>query len=525
MTRKGSSVGLATVTPINDGPKRRRKYTRLTAQAKERLTAELEEMIAAGACSKVDYSRVAERFNVSVRTVENHLAAIRQGGSPLGSGERRTSNVLPDGVLIAVAEAGQRQKVFEDLKASGEYQGSRATFYRQTSATFGARTLRGITSGVSDMRRGTFEQLDRPLFMQGFSLDLFYLRAPLSDTPPDSRAVGAVVRESSTGVLVFSWLWPNDQVTSSDIATVLAESFRGRIFEYNGEGVFVGGVPDFLRVDNGSQFTSRDIGSMLNPLGVRVITSNDYRSHENGAHEAVHRVLRAELLDHLPGSESGLRDHRGELLPDSRSPITLHEARDLLDRWAWAYNVRAGKDGSRMDAWVEGIDLSGGLLPNREDPEALAGYAIERTMSAKLYKPGLLVDTYYYTCPQLENYQHKRFVVRQWLRDERTIEVFTPAGRYVGVAARNGQLTAAESGVIQREAKEAELAVKEIARAARDGKPAPRLPEVPELELPIQDPGPSSPGRDDGAPLSGLAEALRQPTVTQPTATPEGDSS
>lgn len=521
---------LASVTPINDSPALKpvppkRKYTRLCREKSDQLNADLLELLDNDGCTKADYKRVAYRYGVAVRTVEHRLAKLRDGRPSTGWSKRRTPNVLPDNVLISVAAERQVASVYRAVKASGEYQGSRATFFRQVNATFGARTLRGITKGVGEMRRGTFEQLDQSLFMQGFSLDLFYLRCPLREDP-SARPVGAIVRETSTGVLLTSWVWPDDKVTASDIATLLAEAFRGRIFVHGGEYVFVGGVPDFLRVDNGSQFTAAELGDLLNPLAVRVINSNDYRSHENGAHEAIHRIMRAELLDHLPGSEEGIRDHHGSLLPDERPLVTLTQVRELLDRWCWTYNVRDHNgDGSRMDCWLEQVDLWGGQLPLRLSSATLAPYAKERKRTSKLYKPGVLVDGYYYTCPELENYPHKRYVIREWLRDDRTVEVFTPGGTYVGVATRNGELTAAESGALHASAGEAETHVKEIVTEARMQRPLPELPDVPIADPSyIQEGEASSIAEDDASPADQLADLLRRPTRQDPES-PDGEPS
>jgi hypothetical protein len=179
-----------------------------------------------------------------------------------------------------------------------------------------------------------------------------------------------------------------------------------------------------------------------------------------------------------------------------------------------------------MDFWIEDIELSGGVLPNRETPEALARYAVERPLTAKLYKQGVLVDKNYYTCPQLEEKTHKRYLVRQWLRDRRTIEVFTPSGTYVGVASLNGELTAAEAGLLQQSAGEAEREVKAVVAAARANQPRPLFPPVPELDQPTDPNSGQTPGGlpDLVAPLSGLTQALRQPVTLQEDEELEGDA-
>jgi hypothetical protein len=512
---------VATVHSIKDGKKLaagkgKRGYVLLAPEMSAKLERDIKLLIADGACSKMDYSRLGDRYGVSWRTVQNRVRVLRSAsGAQSGRNERLTQNVLPDDVLVSVSAHGQVKSVWEDFCRQGIYSASLSTFYRQLESAHGARTIRGITRGIPAMRRATFEKLERALFMQGYSIDLFYLRIPLKGGKTGDKPTGAIVRDTLTGVTVASWVWPTDEVSAADISVLLAEAFRGSNFTYNDETVFVGGIPDFVRCDNGSQFTSVELGELLNPLAVRVITSNDYRSNENGAHETIHGVLRAELLALLPLSEDGPRDHRGKLFPDDRDLITLRQVRELLDQWCWRFNTRVPNSGvSRMDAWVGEIAASGGMLPETVQPETLARYAIERAHTSKLTKLGILVDTHHYTHPDLEERSNGRFVIRRWLRDEKTIEVFTAAGEYVCTAVRNGELTPAESVAVQVAAGEAEKKVKNIVAQARAQHPLPTFGPVP-----TRDPQPSTELRDRAESqlaepefgLGELAGILRQP--------------
>jgi|FLOH01.1.fsa_nt_gi hypothetical protein len=519
--KKRSTV--ATVHSIKDGkalvaPKGKREYVLLAPEMSDRLNRDVELLVADGACTKTDYARLGFRYGVSWRTVQNRVGRLRSSrGAQAGQNQRHTQNVLPENVLTLISAHGQVKAVWEEACNTGKYVGSLSTFYRQVEATHGARTIRGITRGIPAIRRGTFEQLERALFMQGYSIDVFYLRTSLAGGSKGDKPTGAIVRETLTGVAVGSWIWPSDEVAASDISVLLAEAFRGRMFTYKNEVVFVGGLPDFVRSDNGRQFTAVELGELLNPLAVRVITSNDYRSNENGAHETIHGLLRSELLARLPGSEDGNRDHRGKLHPDERQLVTLTEAREMLDAWCWRFNTSVGKDGTtRMDAWVEGINLSDGQLPETVKPETLARYAIERAHTAKLYKLGILVDTHHYTHPDLDEYSAKRFVISRWLRDDRTIEVFTPNGQYVCTAVRNGELAAAESVTLQVASGETEKRVKNIVAQARAQYPLPEFTQVPiHVELPsnqTQDVK-ASPRNEADTSLSDLADILRKPTT------------
>ena len=508
----------ATVIPLRDPSKARgkRRYTRLTSQARTRLDERLTELAAEGPLGKADYRRIASEFGVSPSTVEKRAAILRRGDTRPVFGQRVTANRLPEDVKVQLALHRQVYGTWCYYRDRGEFTATYATFRRQVLAAVGANTVRGLINGTMAMRRGTFEKTEQVEFMQVFSIDLFYLRAQLAGIPEDSKPVGALVCEQSTGVVVASWVWPDDTVTASDVMTLLAESFRGRVLEYDGEAVFLGGVPDFLRCDNGGQFTAKEVGDLLNPLAVRVIASGSYRSHELGAHERKHGVLRKELLDLLPGSENGQRDHRKVLLPDPRPLATLEEVREDLDRWAWKYNTRDNGDGSRMDAWVEGIELTSGFLPRTEDAGVLARFAVERARTVKLSRGyGLEVSGAHFTCADLRHRAEKRFVVRQWLRDSDTVEVFAVNGEYVGTAVRNGQLTPEESATLIAQERQDEEEVRRVTLESRQTLRQPDLPQVP--VIPTDPDSAPEEGNDLGdepatpepSGLAALADALR----------------
>ena len=79
------------------------------------------------------------------------------------------------------------------------------------------------------------------------------------------------------------------------------------------------GVPEYIRSDNGPEFTAKAIRKWLNSLGVRTLFIEPGSPWENGYIESFNGKLRDELLNR-------------EVL------TTLTEARILIERWRQEYN-------------------------------------------------------------------------------------------------------------------------------------------------------------------------------------------
>lgn len=79
------------------------------------------------------------------------------------------------------------------------------------------------------------------------------------------------------------------------------------------------GLPDFIRSDNGSEFTAKAVKGWLEALGVRTLFIEPGSPWENGYNESFNGKLRDELLN-------------GEIFD------TLIEAQVLTERWRQEYN-------------------------------------------------------------------------------------------------------------------------------------------------------------------------------------------
>ncbi len=80
------------------------------------------------------------------------------------------------------------------------------------------------------------------------------------------------------------------------------------------------GIPEYIRSDNGSEFTARIVRQWLKRIGVQTLYIEPGSPWENGYNESFNGKLRDELLN-------------GEIF------YTLKEAQVLIERWRFEYNT------------------------------------------------------------------------------------------------------------------------------------------------------------------------------------------
>ena len=97
------------------------------------------------------------------------------------------------------------------------------------------------------------------------------------------------------------------RMTSEQLLETLAELFVFR------------GVPDYIRSDNGPEFTANAVREWLGKVGVKTLFITPGSPWENGYNESFNGTLRDQLLN-------------GELF------YTLKEAKAVLEQWRWHYN-------------------------------------------------------------------------------------------------------------------------------------------------------------------------------------------
>ena len=111
-----------------------------------------------------------------------------------------------------------------------------------------------------------------------------------------------------------------DEFTRECLALHVARSITSReVIEQLYYLFLLRGVPEHIRSDNGSEFTSKAIRRWLADLGVKTLYIEPGSPWENGYIESFNGKLQDELL-------------KREIF------MTLQEARILVERWRWEYN-------------------------------------------------------------------------------------------------------------------------------------------------------------------------------------------
>jgi len=111
-----------------------------------------------------------------------------------------------------------------------------------------------------------------------------------------------------------------DEYTRECLAIEVARRLRADDVLYPLAELFVHrGTPEYIRSDNGPEFTARAVRQWLSRVGVRTLYIEPGSPWENGYIESFNGKLRDELLN-------------GELF------CTLWEAQVVIERWRQAYN-------------------------------------------------------------------------------------------------------------------------------------------------------------------------------------------
>jgi transposase InsO family protein len=131
------------------------------------------------------------------------------------------------------------------------------------------------------------------------------------------------------------------KLNSTDVVDVLLDLF------------VIHGVPDYIRSDNGSEFTARLVRQWLKKLKVKTLFIEPGSPWENGYNESFNGKLRDELLN-------------GEIF------YTLKEAQVLIEQWRQEYNTfRPHSSLGYKPPAPETITLDNRKTENSEDKEVL----------------------------------------------------------------------------------------------------------------------------------------------------------
>lgn len=352
---------------------------------------------AADAPLKGKYAAKAAELGVSVRTVENWVAAYRDGGEPALVDDRRrparrrsvdprwdaavlaefaarvdASTPTRSAVLMRVAERLEREHGDGVVELP-----SKATAYRRLAELArGRNAVAGSAKGrrsIASRPQGTYGRLraTRPgeyLILDTQDLDVFamepvtcrWLPAQLTVAQDlfDRQILGLRVTPVST--------------KAADVAGVLFEAVTGRSGSRTGLGSLHGVPqqlvftehegeeswcpPETLVVDHGKAFLSAHVIGVCIRLGISIQPAQPRKPTDKPTVERFFKTLREGLIQHLPAYKGPDLHSRGSDI-EGQAFLFLHELEDVIRDWIVTVHHRSKHDGLAVAEWP-GLALS-----------------------------------------------------------------------------------------------------------------------------------------------------------------------
>ena len=404
---------------------------------------------------KARYRAKATELSVGARTVENWVAAYRDGGEPALVDDRRrrgqsstvdprwdaavraelaagvlTSTPTRSAVLMRVAERVEREHGPGVVPIP-----SRATAYRRLAVlTKGTNAVSGSASGrrsIAERPQGVYGRLraTRPgeyLVLDTQDLDVFamepvtcrWVRAQLTVAQDlfDRQILGLKVTPVSTKAV--------------DVAGVLFEAVTGRgsgrpmlgpvhglperlVFTEIGADEPVWCPPETLVVDHGKAFLSAHVIGLCARLGISIQPAQPRKPTDKPTVERFFKSLREGLIQHLPAYKGPDLHSRG-LRVEEQAFLFVHELEDVIRDWIVSVYHPSDHDGLAIAEWPNlavcpnemfavGI-VKAGLLRLPAAPELV--FEFLRVAWRTIQHYGVDVDGRRYNGPSLDGYRN-----------------------------------------------------------------------------------------------------------------------
>lgn len=178
----------------------------------------------------------------------------------------------------------------------------------------------------------------------------------------------------------------------------------------------VGGIPDVLYLDHGSDFISHHLAQVAADLHIQIVHSTVGRPQGRGKIERLFGTITTELLPQLPG-------HIVHGRPSSPPALTLTELDQALTRWViedYHRRVHSEIGQSPAAAW-----LGQGWLPRMPDTlEDLDLLLVTVATPRTVHRDGIRFQGLRYLAPTLAPYVGDKVTIRYDPRDMAEIRVF-----------------------------------------------------------------------------------------------------
>lgn len=415
----------------------------MRASERQALTAMLNQAIAAGGGNVTGdvVRRAADGFGISTRTVHRHLKTMRDGGPATHTvragwwSDPQTRQL----VLAAVASCDSLKQAWRRLHADKTITVSYPQFTRQYSDNIAPAVAAGLRGN------GREDYLQMSLYLEDVP------ERPNTRWQADSQEVPVWVRpdngtapfkpwqvtfvDEATRMVMATILLPGPP-GGEDAVAALAAAVRG--FR-TADGTFVGGIPQTIKWDNGTEFINQTVTAACLRLNIAPFPAAPYSPWQKGKIERWHRTIQTELYSHLPGASDGPRSFQGtewwrgadtNLLPFSALVLKMQD-------WVVEYNterVHSAIGCTPLTAWKAKATNVAQAAPQQLFPLMLRASS-KRTVS----KDGIRFEGRRYLAAGLAKYRGRKVDIRLLPLDGDTIYVFD-GDDFICEAVPSGQL-------------------------------------------------------------------------------------
>lgn len=439
----------------------RKTYRVLHSSVRDTLREELQSVRAAEGCLTMPrVAAMALELQVAERTVwrlaETHDADDRCPA--------RTPFILGPVHRKAIAASPNLKAAWRELRDNGVSVPGYVQWTRAVRADDPA-----IIAGLRYGREALHEKQAYMLVEAGarnetWSIDHYYVpvqvRWPGYANPV--TPVQTTLMDEKARIVLAAVLWPKPP-TAEQALSVVAKAMHGFT---TADGVFVGGRPGTLRMDNGAELIGEVMTEGLINLRVTPTPARARGAWEKGKLERWHETLGLECWSMEAGWTGGPRNYEGRPILTA-APNSLPDdatVRQHLAEWVVHYNTErshAGLD-NRTPLQVWATDPT----PVQPSRDALLRTAM-LTVTRKVRKEGVRVSDLPFTNPVLTQHRDRILTVAYLPEEETFVDVELPDGSWVR-AVRHDAITPAQAKELMRIRSVQERTVTRLTGSARD---------------------------------------------------------
>lgn len=235
-----------------------------------------------------------------------------------------------------------------------------------------------------------------------------------------------------------------------------------------------GGVPRFIRFDNGKDFLAKVVVGACGALGATPDPAAPYSPEQKGKVERLLQTIDQELLCGLPHWQGGPRSRDGKLLGPRASHLSLDALVAGVDEWIAHYNAERPHSAldrqTPLDRWLE--DSS----PVRWVEEAELRWTLMASTLRRVSKKGIRFNGHDYVAPEISALVGETLEVRHFPHEQRRIELFRD-GTWLCTARPSAGLDA-DAVELFRQARREEAARMRRRRAAESRRARARIAPI-----------------------------------------------